>query len=133
MSNTFVYINVNGALPNSYKTFQIEGASYVIRTYWNRRAGGLLSDGSQMGAWQLDLYYDEFPEDPSDTSKLIIGGRQIEAFQSLFSDYLINPFEGIMLCMDTSPVKDDDIITLNNFGEGRRYQLVYVSPSTSDE
>ncbi len=124
-----VFINVDGSTPSSRKTFQIEGDEYVFHTYWNYRAGGLLPDDEQNGAWQIGLWLNDFPDSEDDYTNLIIGGRQVMIGQDLFGSYgLSGVFKGKVFCVDTSPITGDNFITMDNFGEGRRYQLLYFSP-----
>ncbi|AUR87563.1 hypothetical protein NVP1101O_152 [Vibrio phage 1.101.O._10N.261.45.C6] len=112
--------------PNSYKDFTIDGNLYYFWPRWNIRTGTTLEDGTMTGAWELTIYKNEFPTDTEDTRNLIVAGRQIVPWQSLFDNLeLEDIFTGKLICIDTSPIKGEDYITRENFGVGNRFQLSY--------
>lgn len=104
---------------NQKQSFSIEGVSYIIRTYFNSRK--LDSDLERGGGWYVSLHdSDDIP---------IVTGLKLMPSRSMFNR-VTNPaklFTGHVICIDTLPQTSYNALDLDNYGQGKRYQLWYFT------
>lgn len=102
-------LNTDNAAPNQVQSFQIEGITYLIHKYWNSRSG-----------WYISI------SDALDTP--ILQGLLAVANTSLTSRYSKEKlFAGDLWIIDNEPVGGDLALTRDNFGDGKRFSLEYIT------
>ena len=108
-----VILNMDGDIYNQKQTFTIAGLTYRVHTYWNARSG-----------WYVSFY-------DSNDNPINLGIKLMP--NAVLNKYALDDYySGEIICVDTSPERDEnrDLVeglTLSNFGDGRRYQLVYFT------
>lgn len=109
------FLNTIVGLYNQTQEYQIEGISYFLNTQWNPRNG-----------WEVSIY------DNSNTPLLI--GLLAVPDQNITWRYSRGTglFTGDLWVDDTSIGTEVGVITKDNFGQGRRYQLVYRTKAEMD-
>lgn len=119
-----IRINVDTTKLNKKFKLILESVEYQMHCYWNDRQG-----------WYLSVYdtdtYDEDLEDNQDA--LIVGGLKLLPQRNMFkyvSDERLE-LEGAVFCADFDPTSTiaggETYVTLDNFGKGKRFRLVYFS------
>ena len=73
-------------------------------------------------AWYFDLY--------SDSNALIKGGVKVMPDQSLLLRYLLDEFDGDIVCQRVNNTVEE--LGRNNLGIGKDYELVYFSQEEID-
>lgn len=102
-----VTLNVNtDSKINQTLVYPLEGSKWYLNIYYNYRSG-----------WYVSI------SDSDDN--LIRSGIKLMPSASVFKGMGI--FEGAILCADTDPVYREDGLTRDNFGDNKRYKLVYYS------
>jgi hypothetical protein len=91
---------------NQTKKFNIESKVYNIHCYYNYRSG-----------WYLGLY--------SDVKEAIKLGVRMMPGGLFFDD--TDLFSGVFICVDTDVDSENEVITRDNFGQGKRYQIWYFT------
>tara|TARA_R110000850_G_scaffold147171_1_gene269426 strand:+ start:71 stop:436 length:366 start_codon:yes stop_codon:yes gene_type:complete len=110
-----ISLNVDGNNPNQLQEYQIEGVTYFINTLYNVRSG-----------WYMSFF--------NKSNTLLLGGVKCVASGLLTHRYSRSTglFTGDIRIMDTAPVENDNAITKDNFGQGRRYQPWYFTKDEMD-
>lgn len=111
MPTTFT-INTDDNYSQS-QSFNIEGVLYRMTTYYNFRKG-----------WYVGLYNNE-----DDTPIRI--GVNVMPVAPIFND--VEAIEGEIWCMPNEDFVDIKPITQDNFGQGKLYNLVYLSKEELSE
>ena len=113
-------INTNNNNFNQVQRFSIEGNEHLLTTYFNSRK--MEGDEQGAGSWYINL---------SDiNNNVIISGINLVPFRDIFSlSTLRSIFTGTLVVLDNDGVVDNQM-TAYNYGDGKRYQLVYL---TEDE
>jgi len=96
---------------NQNQRFIIDNRVLYINTRWNRRSG-----------WFISIY-------DQDNVPLVQGIKIMPNRVDLLARYrYMEILPGWLINADTNPKKvDDEGITFTNFGQGKRWQLVYLS------
>ena len=96
---------------NQVQKFILDNKVFIIQTYWNLRCG-----------WFIGLY-DE------DMNPLLEGIKMMPNTDLLKRHRYLGLLSGLLICVDTAPVKSEyeEGITLDNFGEDKRWQLWYYT------
>lgn len=117
-------INTDNDQLNQKQRFNIEGRIYILRTYFNSRKN--IGDPDRSGGWYIGLY------DVDDVA--ILTGLKLLPNRDMFfrsSDTTI--FTGSIFCVDTIDDNTDSVLDLDNFGQGKRYQLWYFTREELDD
>lgn len=114
-------LNVDGTNYNQYFSQILDSVEYIIHVYYNTRLG-----------WCISFYdSDLFDEDSDDNDDaLIYGGRRLMPNQDVLARVSYDNLpQGQLWCvdMDYVSVADLDPLTIDNFGIGQRYKLVYFT------
>lgn len=125
-------IRVDGSKYNQFFSIVLEDKEYVFHIYWNN---ALAKREFTKSGWYLSVHNsEEFVwEDLTDPNldSLIQGGIKIMPLGDLFHTYNVPDFpKGHLLCMDSTPELGrltDYQVGLDNFGIGKRFQLVYYT------
>lgn len=96
--------NIDGSIFDQSQRYQIEGIIYIIKTRYNPRDG-----------WYL-AFYDQNNNPIFPSSWKVMPGRALTTL-----------FNGSLGCIDTEPTAGEAIITKDNFGFDKRFQIVFVS------
>lgn len=108
-------LNTDNAISNQLQNFQIEGKTYFIRTYFNVRSG-----------WYLDIL-DQF-------QIMILQGIKLMPDQNLTYRYdKEDLFSGDLWIIDNAPDKNNPTVDVDNFGDGKRFSLEYLTQSEMEE
>ena len=114
-------LNVNGDNYDQFFTQILDNVEYTLHVYYNSRSG-----------WYISFYESAlFVEDAVDnTEALIYGGRKLmpnqDVFGRIYDDRLPT---GFLYCVDStlSDITEQVQLTVDNFGKGKRYNLVYFA------
>lgn len=115
------YINIDTTITNQVSEYPLSGTPYQLHCYWNGRSK----------AWYIALYENDLFDGVTEESEdALLYSRKVMPNQSLLSDVnVVGLPDGILFCEDTEGLKDDEYeptITLDNFGAGKRFVLVYI-------
>ena len=116
-------INTDNDQLNQSQNFNIEGIVYIIKARFNssRKVG----DSNRDGGWYISLY-------DVDSNPMLTGIRCMPN-RDMFKLSLDPPlFTGTVYCVDTELDPANNFINLDNFGQGKRYQLWYFSKEELD-
>lgn len=120
------FLNINTDVYNQTSSFVLDGVGYILHCYWNSRGG-----------WYLSFYdpnlFTSVSESISPETGLICAGLKVMPdpsanFVAVSPD--IGLPEGILTTIDTNPNTEDEDeprIKVDNFGRGKRFQLLYVT------
>lgn len=122
-----VSLDINGNLPTDVKEFQIEGVTYFIQTRWNIRMG-----------WSINFYRnDPTKPDPTATlssevtyplpilsAKAMPNGALSHRYKSTLGDRI---FRGEVIVLDMEAGDINTQVGRNDFGQNKRFQLVYFT------
>lgn len=102
------FLNIDNVILNKPLEFQLEGITYIIYTEWNSRSGWYISVSD------LD-------------NNLIFAGLKAMPDANLTWRYTRTTglFTGDIWVDDTAVEATNELITRDNFGQGKRFQLVY--------
>lgn len=105
-----VFLNIDNSILNQKQEFQIEGELYKIKMNWNRRTG-----------WAMNIY--------SEKDVTILAGLTMRPEQNLTWRYTRSGglFSGELFCLNTHLGSKEEQITTTNFGQGKKYQLTYLT------
>lgn len=107
-----LFIN-NSSTPYSEQRVTLGASSYTIIFKYN----------SRNDSWYISLL-DSSGQDE------IIKGVKLEPNQAISNRYILNDFEGVLVCLRVS--NDFSPLTFNNFGRGKTYRLAWVSPEEAN-
>lgn len=127
-------VRVDGSNYNQIFSIVLDAKEYVFHVYWNN---SLAKRKFSKSGWYLNIHkaegfiWEDLRE-PNNES-LLQGGIKIMPLSDVFHTYNVPEFpKGKLLCIDTKPelgrLKDYQV-TLDNFGNGKRFQLVYYTES----
>jgi len=109
-------LNTNNALNNQIQDFQIEGITYRINTYWNVRSGWYVSIFDQDG---IDIL----------TGLLCVPDYNLTWRYSRAGGL----FPGDLWVIDNEPTKGEPVINQGDFGDGKRFQLIYFTQTEMND
>lgn len=108
----------------------LDGVEYTFLVYWNN---SLKERGFCNSGWCVEIYdttlYDKKKEDNS--SALILGAQKLMPDADVLQGFQIPELpSGNLLCIDTALGEERKVgkeVTIDTFGNGRRFQLWYWS------
>ena len=114
-------LNIDGDNYDQFFSQIIDNVEYILHVYYNHRSGWYVS------FYDATLYKESAVEN---SEALIYGGRKLMPNQQVLlriSDDRLP--KGLLYCVDTevSPTEDQVQLTIDNFGVGRRYNLIYFT------
>lgn len=122
--------------PTKYTTFFpiiLDSVEYIFHIYWN---DSLAKRGFSDSGWYLSIYnpslFDLQDLTADQSPALLRGGIKIMPNALLLEeeDESTGLPSGYLGCMDNTPekgAKEDFKVTLDNFGTGKRFELVYFT------
>lgn len=108
---TYTVLGIDGDQYNTPYEFRLSGGTFILRLRYNSRDGA---------GWLFDL-------SDSDGNELVSSVKIIPQQDILNSFSLNNSYSGYIYCVDTEDDKYTRVITRDNFGTGRRFQLYYFT------
>ena len=110
-------INTDNNNLNQVQRFSIEGTEYLVGTYFNSRK--MEDDEVGEGSWYLDIF--------DLNNNVIISGVKMVPYRDLFNlSILRSIFSGTLVVLDNDGVIDNKM-SASNYGDNKRYQLVYFT------
>ena len=109
---------VTDGVNNQRQIFTLDGNRYIIKTFYNKRV--MEGEESTNGSWYISVY--DTDENPILTGLKCMPGRDM--FQYNPDGRFLN---GVLFCVDTDADNPSEDIMLNNFGQGKRFQLWYMT------
>jgi hypothetical protein len=107
-----------GNSKNQRQVFTLDGIRYIIKTYYNPRI--LEGEEKTNGSWYISIY--DSDENP------ILTGLKCMPRRNMFKRNPTGKFlNGSLFCVDTDEENPSEDIQLGNFGQGKRFQLWYMT------
>lgn len=114
---TVFNINTDNNNIDQVQRFTIEGTEYILKTYFNSRKFD--NDDLGAGSWYIELR--------DNNNNTILSGVKLVPYQDVFKYPPFRKiFSGSLILFDTKGVLDDQV-TVDNYGSGKRYQLMYFT------
>ena len=99
---------------NQKQVFTLNGVKYIIKTYYNNRV--MEGESDTNGSWYISIF--DINNNPIMTGLKCMPSRDMTA-RNPTGDFL----GGLLACVDTDPENPSEDIDINNFGQGKRFQL----------
>ena len=103
---------------NQNQTFTLDGVKYIIKTFYNNRV--MEGEEATNGSWYISIY--DLEKTPILTGLKCMPGRDM---------FKYNPagrfLKGNLFCVDTDADNPSEDIQIDNFGQGKRFQLWYMT------